>query len=100
MPLIEIQAAADRVFDGEEVRLNRGSIGYRSAFVRAVLKSMPGVEVLRNPSRARLVDDAANSRNDVDAFLRRREEPLDDPISSGRRFHVLATPPRGRDLPP
>jgi len=92
VPLTEIQAAADRVFDGEEVRMDPVSVGYRSAFVGAVLKSMPDVEVLRDPLRARLVDGAAASRNDVEAFLRARAEPLEDP-TSGRRFHVLATPP-------
>jgi 5-methylcytosine-specific restriction protein A len=54
VPLAEIQAAADRVFDGEEVAINTASVGFRSAFVGAVLRSMPGVEVLREPQRARL----------------------------------------------
>ena len=93
VPLIEIQDAVNRVFDGEEVRLDPLSVGYRSAFVGAVLKSIPGVEVLRYPSRARLVDGAAKPRNEVEAFLRRCQEPLRDRISSDRRFHVLATPP-------
>jgi 5-methylcytosine-specific restriction protein A len=59
VPLAEIQAAADRVFDGEEVRISPASVGYRSAFVGAVLQSMPGVEVLQRPQRVRLAERGA-----------------------------------------
>jgi 5-methylcytosine-specific restriction protein A len=54
VPLADIQAAIDRVFGGEEVRVAPYSVGYRSAFIGAVLRSMQGVEVLQRPLRARL----------------------------------------------
>jgi 5-methylcytosine-specific restriction enzyme A len=59
VPLAEIQAAADRVFDGEEVRIGPGSVAERNAFLGAVLQSMPGVEVLHRPQRIRLAGHGA-----------------------------------------
>jgi 5-methylcytosine-specific restriction protein A len=75
VPLAEIQAAADRVFDGEEVRIDPASVGYLRAsvegeidpapvgylrgFVEAVLMSMPGVEVVPRPWRVRLAERGA-----------------------------------------
>ena len=55
-PLGPIQAAADRVFEGEEIRLDESSVGANHGFIGAVLQSMPGVEVLQHPNRARLAD--------------------------------------------
>jgi hypothetical protein len=52
--LVEIQAAADRLEAGEEVVIEPASVGYRSAFVGAALKSLPNTEVLRDPQRIRL----------------------------------------------
>jgi hypothetical protein len=54
VPLSEIQAAADRLDAGEEVVINPASVGYRSAFVGAALKSLPDTEVLEDPQRIRL----------------------------------------------
>jgi hypothetical protein len=90
--LTSVQAAADRVFDGEIVRIDRAVAGFRSsAFVGAVLQSMPDVEVLRNPPRAMLATRPAGL-NDVEVFLRAAGGPLEDPMS-GRRFDVVATNP-------
>lgn len=86
--LADIQAAVDRVFDGEEVRIDPDSVGFRSAFVGAVLQSMPGVEVLHRPQRARLASGTAQ-RNPawqydelvlaLDLYLRRGQPPTSDP---------------------
>jgi hypothetical protein len=54
VPLAWVQGAVDRVYDGEEVEISPASVGYRSAFVGATLRSMPDVEVRRHPQRARL----------------------------------------------
>jgi 5-methylcytosine-specific restriction protein A len=88
VPLADIQAAADRVFHREEVRIDPDSVGYRSAFVGAVLRSMPGVEVLEGPQRARLASGSAQ-RNPawqydelilaLDLYLRRGQPPTSDP---------------------
>jgi hypothetical protein len=68
--LIAVQAAADRVFDGEIVRIDPASVEFRSAFVGSALQSMPGVEVLRKPPRARLATRGAGL-NDAEVFLRK-----------------------------
>lgn len=104
--LAEIQAVVDRVFAGEEVRLDPGSVGFRSAFIGAALSSMEAVEVVRKPGRARLRSGFDEPHSEVEAFLRAREETLEDPML-GRRFRIIATPPGevtyqqvGRHRPP
>jgi hypothetical protein len=87
--LTVIQAAADRVFDGEIVRIAPASVGQGAEFVGAVLRSLPEVEVFRDPPRASLAA-GAGGLSEVDAFLRTVGKPLEDPMS-GCRFQVLAT---------
>src|SRR5690348_7009790 len=86
-----IQAAADRVFEGEEIRLNELSVGGNHGFTGAVLQSMPGVQVLQQPDRARLADLWSVAPSDVEAYLQRAESPIEAP--NGRKFHVLGTGP-------
>lgn len=52
--IADVQATFDRVWDGEEVPIHPRSVGYRSAFIGAVLASMPDVETLEDPWRVRL----------------------------------------------
>lgn len=91
----EIQAAIDRVWAGEEVLIRPQSVGYRSSFIGAVLDSLPDVEVLGNPPRARRgpgehrVQPKAPGRNPpweydelilaLDLYLRRGQPPTSDP---------------------
>ena len=89
VPLAEIHAAVDRVFDGEEVRINPASVGYRSAFFGAVLQSMPGVEVLQKPQRARLAERIA--RPDTEWEYDELVLSLDQYIRSSA--HVAASDP-------
>lgn len=42
----DVQAGLDRLASGEEVEVSAESLGYRSAFVAAVLASVPGAVVL------------------------------------------------------
>ena len=86
--LNKVQEAADRVFAGEEVPINTASVGSRSAFVGAVLRSLPGVEVLTDPARARLAR-GGTQRNpaweydelvlSLDLYRRREQPPATDP---------------------
>ena len=86
-----IQAAADRVFDGEEIRLNEVSVGGNHGFTGAVLQSMPGVEVLQQPDRARLADLWSDAPSDVEAYLQQAESPIE--ALNGRQFHLLGIGP-------
>jgi hypothetical protein len=49
-----IQSAADRLFEHGEVEISVASVGYRSAFVGAVLATLPGTIVELRPRRIRL----------------------------------------------
>jgi len=52
--IVEIQEAIDRLFRHGEIEVSVPSVGYRSAFVGAVLATLPGVATETNPRRARL----------------------------------------------
>ena len=69
-----VQNAVDRLFEGEEVVFDPHR---RSAFLGAVLRTMPEVEVLINPRRARLRDgepvETAGSKPVLTEMQRRRE---------------------------
>ena len=54
VPIEWIQNALDRLFGEGELLVNVESVGYRSAFIGAVLGTLPGVEVETNPRRVRL----------------------------------------------
>ena len=61
-PLAWVQDALDRLFRDGEVLVTVKSVGYRSAFIGAVLGTVRGVEVLTRPRRVRLGTDAATKR--------------------------------------
>ena len=50
----EVQDAADRLFRRGEVEISVPTVGYRSAFVGAVLSTLPGTTVELRPRRIRL----------------------------------------------
>ena len=56
VPIEWVQNAMDRLIEERELEINPQSVGYRSAFVGAVLLTLPGVEGAINPRRVRLVD--------------------------------------------
>lgn len=51
VPIADIQSAADRLFEAGEIEISVANVGYRSAFVGAVLSSLPGAEPFTNPRR-------------------------------------------------
>ena len=57
--IADVQAAFDRLLSGEEVEISVASLGHRSAFVGAVLPTLPGAVVL--PTRPRRVRLASTS---------------------------------------
>lgn len=59
VPLADVQSALDRLTSGEEVPVNVDSLGYRSAFVGAVLQAVPDARVIAGtPSRITLKPEA------------------------------------------
>ena len=56
MPIAWVQAALDRLESDGEIEISVPSVGYRSAFIGAVLREVPGAEVVRtaSPPRVRL----------------------------------------------
>lgn len=50
----DIEAAYERLIRDGEIEINPGSVGYRSAFIGAVLSTLPGVEIETRPARIRL----------------------------------------------
>ncbi len=86
--IADVQATIDRVWGGEEVPISPEAVGFRSAFVGAVLGSMVDVEVLDDPLRVRLARGQA-TRNPpweydelilaLDLYLRRGQPPVSDP---------------------
>jgi hypothetical protein len=49
-----VQAAADRLYRYGEVEISVASVGYRSAFVGAVVSTLPGTVSVVGPRRIRL----------------------------------------------
>ena len=56
VPIAWIQDALDRLASDGEVQISVESVGYRSAFVGAVLRSLDGTESSPTTMRVRLVD--------------------------------------------
>lgn len=54
VPIASVQDAIDRLEESGEVPINVESVGYRSAFVGAVLAQLPGAEIRKEPQRVRL----------------------------------------------
>ena len=50
----EVQSAADRLYRYGEIEISVPSVGYRSAFVGAVLSTLPGTSTRLRPRRLRL----------------------------------------------
>ena len=56
IPVAEVQAAFDRLFAGEEVEMAVASLGDHAAFLGAAMLSLPGVDLLQEPLRVRLLE--------------------------------------------
>ena len=54
VPISEVQEALDLLINTGSVIINPANVGYRSAFVGAVLRTIPGVQVDLTPGRYRL----------------------------------------------
>lgn len=75
VPIDWVQRAIDRLTAERELEINPQSVGYRSAFVGAVLLTLPGVEGATNPRRVRLVDEPAAPRPSVEGPSRAAVRP-------------------------
>jgi hypothetical protein len=54
VPIADVQAAIDVLERNGEVRIDVKTVGHRSAFVGAVLATLPGAVVLTDPGRVKL----------------------------------------------
>ena len=54
VPIAWVQEALDRIDRDEEIEISVRSVGYRSAFIGAVLREIPGAEVVRTASPPRI----------------------------------------------
>jgi hypothetical protein len=55
VPIADVQAAIDVLYRGGELRINKATLGHsNTAFVGAVLRELPDVEVLTRPQRVRI----------------------------------------------
>jgi hypothetical protein len=55
VPLAWVKDAIDRIERDREIEISVASVGYRSAFIGAVLQELPGAQVIRtSPPRIRL----------------------------------------------
>ena len=54
VPIAEVQAAIDMLKRDGELRVDVKTVGYRSAFVGAVLATLPGAVILTDPRRVKL----------------------------------------------
>jgi hypothetical protein len=57
-PLAPVQDAANRLFESGELALDVKSVGYRSAFIGAVLSALPGTRVELDPPRIQVLSHA------------------------------------------
>ncbi|WP_132197440.1 MULTISPECIES: hypothetical protein [Kribbella] len=66
VPIADVQSGLDRLFDQQEVDVSPASLGYRSAFVGAVLRTLPETiaDDATTPARIRLVDPSAAYKHD------------------------------------
>ena len=54
VPIDSVQSALDRLIEDGQVEISVPSVGYRSAFIGAVLSTLPGANSKRDPLRVQL----------------------------------------------
>jgi hypothetical protein len=57
VPIVDVQMAIDRLFAVGSLEIRPRTVGYRSAFIGAVLKSLPTVQASLKPARVELVPE-------------------------------------------
>lgn len=55
VPIAMVQAAVDKLYSSGEIAVDVETVGYRSAFVGAVLTSLPGTVATLRPRTVRLL---------------------------------------------
>jgi hypothetical protein len=87
VPLVEVQRALDLLISDGEVLITPEVIGYRSAFVGAVLRTLPGATVHLDPARVQLQPAA----EDLDAVtIRQRRRDHDDDLLTEQLLAAIA----------
>jgi hypothetical protein len=73
VPIAWVQDALDRLHAAEELQIDPSSVGYRSAFIGAVLRTLPNARVKHDPQRIVLDWSPAEWDLPVGALLSRAE---------------------------
>jgi 5-methylcytosine-specific restriction protein A len=73
VPIAWVQVALDRLHADEELRIDSSTVGYRSAFVGAVLRTLPNAQVKHDPQRIVLYGSSADWDLPIGALLTRAE---------------------------
>jgi hypothetical protein len=69
VPIESVQAAADRLYRDGDLEISVASVGYRSAFIGAVLTTLPGVVSSTDPRWLRLDRSGSPSTDERPAAL-------------------------------
>lgn len=73
VPIASVQDALDRLYVAEELRIDPSMIGYRSAFIGAVLRTLPNTRIEHDPLRIVLDVSSVGWDLPVGAYLSRTE---------------------------
>lgn len=88
LPVASVQDALDSLQAVGELRIDTSTVGYRSAFIGAVLKTLPGARVERGPQRIVLGADRPDHLRSLE--LARREQLWSE--VSGSEGKAIAAP--------
>jgi len=76
VPIAWVQDALDRLHAAEELRIDPATVGYRSAFIGAVLRTLPNARVKHGPQRIVLDSSSVEWDLPVGALLSRAERKV------------------------
>lgn len=104
VPIAWLQDALDRLYAADELRIDPSTIGHRSAFIGAVLRTLPNVRVEHDPPRIVLRGASVEWDVPIGALLSRAERMERfggamyggiEPSSSSPNVFVYSDPSRG-----
>jgi hypothetical protein len=104
VPIASVQDALDRLHTAEELQIDPTTVGYRSAFIGAVLRTLPNARVKHDPQRIVLDWSPAEWDLPIGALLSRAERKARfggamyggiEPSSSSPNVFLYSDPARG-----
>lgn len=104
VPIAWVQDALDRLHAEEELQIDPSTVGHRSGFIGAVLRTLPNTRVEQNPLRIVLAETLPEWDVPIGAFLSRAERNARfggalyggiEPSSGSPNVFVYSDPSRG-----